>query len=313
MKDKENPLVSVIIPSFNHSQYILKAIESVKIQTYLNWELIIIDDGSKDNTHQVLQSFPADSRIRIFLNKDNKGQSFRLNQAIHIAGGQYISFLSSDDWYLPTKLEKQVALFNELDESYGCVYSGGYRFFENTGETIEIATNKSMRKGDILKELLLEPFFIYPISPLIKKECFKHYPFDESYMAEGEAIYFKIAMKYKFDYVEEPLVTMRNHGYNIGRNIDKMLEDNIRYREELFQHIDFPEGLQKYKGRVLGEIYKLKGWECIRLEKRYEKGEKILLKAIKSGVFFMLNKYVIAGLVLCTIYRIKKVKYIFTK
>ena len=67
-----------------------------------------------------------------------------------------------------------INLFQSLTDDYGVVYSGGYRFFEDTNKTIEVETNNSMKSGWILEELLREPFFIYPISPLIKKECFEN-------------------------------------------------------------------------------------------------------------------------------------------
>lgn len=296
--NNDQPLVTIIIPSYNHAQYIENAIVSVKNQTYNNWELIIIDDGSTDNTHEVLRNLPSDDRITIVLNTDNKKQSARLNQAITRAKGEYISLLASDDWYLPEKIEQQVNQFKELSNEYGVVYSGGYRFFEDTGKTIETKTNKDMKRGWILKNLLLEPFFIYPISPLVRKTCFQNYSFDESYLAEGEAIYFKIAMKYKFDYIDKPLVTMRDHTYNIGGNIDKMLEDNIRYRQDLFSHKDFPAALLQYKGQVLGKIYKLKGWEYIRIKKEYQKGRKALVRAICSDKPLLFDKRVIIGLII---------------
>lgn len=298
MDQTKNPKVTVIIPSYNHAQYILEAIDSVKNQTYKNWELIVIDDGSKDNTHDVLKNMPKDEQITLVLNKDNKGQSVRMNQALAIAKGKYISLFTSDDWYLPEKLEKQVLLFETLGNEYGGVYAGGYRFFEDTGKTAEVETNKSMKRGWILKALLLEPFFIYPISPMIRKVCFDKYPFDESYLAEGEAIHFKIAMKYKYDFVDEPLVTMRDHTYNTGGNIDRMLSDNIRYREELLQHPDFPEELKKYRSEILGKIYKLKGWEYIRLKKEYKKGQNSLMNAIKINKLLLFDKRVIIGLLL---------------
>ena len=298
MEKNGAPLVTVIITSFNHAQYILQTIESVKAQTYPNWELIVIDDGSTDNTHEVLRSMPEDKRVRLILNTDNKRQSARLNQAIALAKGTYISLLSSDDWYLPEKLEQQVALFEKLDDEYGVVYSGGYRYYEDTGETIEINSNKSMKRGWILKELLTEPFFIYPISPLIRKKCFERYPFDESYTAEGEAIYFKIAMHYKYDFVPELLVTMRDHSYNIGGNIERMLSDNIRYRGELFKHPDFPNELLALRNKVLSEIYKLKGWEYIRLRGEYAIGREVLLKAVKEDVRLIIDGRVLLGLVL---------------
>ena len=293
-----SPLVSIIIPSYNHAQYIETAIESVKKQTYKNWELIVIDDGSTDNTHQILSKLPQDKRIKIILNSDNKKQSTRLNQAIKLAKGEFISLLASDDWYSPKKIELQINRFNELSNEYGVVYSSGYRYFEDTGQTVEAKTNKNMKRGWILKNLLLEPFFIYPITPLVRRKCFLAYPFDESYLAEGEAIYFKIAMKYKFDFIDKPLVTMRDHTYNIGGNIDRMLEDNIRYRKDLFSHKDFPIELLQHKGEILSKIYKLKGWEYIRIKKEYLKGRKALVNAISSDKSLIFDKRVIIGLIL---------------
>jgi len=296
--NNKQPLVTIIIPSYNHAQYIENAIESVKNQTYNNWELIIIDDGSTDNTHEVLRNLSFDSRITIILNKSNKKQSARLNQAIKLAKGKFISLLASDDWYLPEKTELQINQFNKLSNEYGVVYSGGYRFFEDTGQITETKTNNDMKRGWILKNLLLEPFFIYPISPLVRKSCFQTYPFDETYFAEGEAIYFKIAMKYKFDFIDKPLVIMRDHTYNIGGNIERMLEDNVRYRQDLFLHKDFPIELMQYKGIVLGKIYKLKGWEYIRIKKNYTKGKSALINAIKVNKLLIFDKRIIVGLFL---------------
>jgi len=297
-KNKLNPLITVIIPSYNHAQYILNAIESVKNQTYSNWELIIIDDGSTDNTHEVLESMEKNEKIILILNKDNKRQSARLNQAIQLAKGQYISLLASDDWYLPTKLEKQINLFSLLPNDFGIVYSGGYRYFEDTEILIEVETNKIMKRGNILKNLLTEPFFIYPISPLIKKSCYNNYSYDESYSAEGEAIYFKFAMKFKFDFIDEPLVVMREHTYNIGGNTEKMLVENIRYRKELFKNKDFPIELKYLLKPILSKIYKVKGFEYIKLRKEYQKGRESLFNAIKNNLLYILNYKVLIAIII---------------
>lgn len=295
-QDNYNPLVTVIIPSYNHAQYIENAIESVKKQTYKNWELIVIDDGSSDNTHEVLKALPKDDRITIVLNKDNKRQSARLNQAINMSNGEYISLLASDDWYLAEKLEKQIELFKKLPEEYGVVYSGGYRYFEDLDKMIEVETNTKMKRGSILKELLLEPFFIYPITPLVKKECFIKYPFDEKYTAEGEAIYLKISMKYKFDFVDDLLVVMRAHSYNIGKNTEIMLKDNIDYRNELFKHNDFPTELKKYLNEINGTLYRMKGLEFIKIKNEYIKGRDALIKAIGSNKNYIFDFKIILGL-----------------
>ncbi len=279
---KTPPLVSVIIPSYNHAQYIDQAIASIKDQTHRHWELIIIDDGSTDNTHTVLQKYRHDPRIRLRLHKTNRGQTVRLNEALDMAKGEYISLLPSDDWYLPQKLEKQLALFEQLPNNYGVVYSQGLRYYEDTKKNLPAKTNHQLKRGNVLADLLTGDFFVYPNTPLVRACCFQHYRFDESYFAEGEAIYFKIAMRWLFDYVPEPLAVMRDHSYNTGKQTWRMFEDNLRYRQELFAHPDFPPSLQPLKKPVLAKLYRLKGWEMIRCGHNNKVGRKLLLQCVKA-------------------------------
>src|SRR6056297_934697 len=121
----DNPLVSVIIPSYNHAQYIESAIESVLAQTYPNIELIIVDDGSSDNSHEVIRKYEEHPQISIILNKKNKGQSAVINQALATSSGKYIAILPSDDWFLPEKIALQVAKMEACDQEVGVVYAAG--------------------------------------------------------------------------------------------------------------------------------------------------------------------------------------------
>lgn len=103
-----NSLVSIIMPSFNTGRYIKKSIESVLAQTYQNWELLIVDDCSVDNTDEIVASF-SDERIKYFKNEKNSGAAISRNRALREAKGKWIAFLDSDDLWLPEKLEKQIA------------------------------------------------------------------------------------------------------------------------------------------------------------------------------------------------------------
>ena len=225
--------------------------------------------------------------IQYKLYTENKGH-VRMNEAIEMAKGEFISLLSSDDWYLPDKIEKQVNKFKELDESYGVVYSAGYRYYEDTGETKEPTTNKKMRRGEILYNLLTEPFFIYPITPLIRKRCLLEYPFLPGYAAEGEAIFFRIAIKYKFDYVDEPLVVMRDHSGNTGKDLYKMTDDNIRYREYLLKHQDLPKKYKLVLTKHLSKIYFYNGWQMLRNYKD-KNGWEYIKNGLKHNKFFLTN------------------------
>ena len=104
----EKGLVSVIMPSWNTGKFIVESIQSVINQTYSNWELIIVDDCSNDNTDSVVKQFLSDSRIKYFKNEHNSGAAVTRNKALREANGEWIAFLDSDDLWLPEKLEKQI-------------------------------------------------------------------------------------------------------------------------------------------------------------------------------------------------------------
>ena len=103
-----NKLVSVIMPSYNTEKFVEMSINSVLSQTYEDWELIIIDDNSTDNTDNVIYPFLKDNRIKYFKNSKNLGAAISRNRGLREAKGRWIAFLDSDDLWLPDKLEKQI-------------------------------------------------------------------------------------------------------------------------------------------------------------------------------------------------------------
>lgn len=114
-----NDLVSIITPAYNSSEYIREAIESVIAQTYKNWEMIIVDDASQDNTYEILNNYAnKDKRIKpIFLEK-NCGAAYARNRAIECAQGRYIAFLDSDDLWKKEKLEKQLIFMKKIKSNF---------------------------------------------------------------------------------------------------------------------------------------------------------------------------------------------------
>lgn len=112
-------LVSVIMPSYNTARFIKETVESVLAQTYKNWELIIVDDCSTDNTDEVVSKFFPDTRIRYIKNEKNSGAAVSRNRALREAKGKWIAFLDSDDLWEAEKLEKQIAFM----KSNNCHFS----------------------------------------------------------------------------------------------------------------------------------------------------------------------------------------------
>ena len=112
-----DPLVSVIIPTYNRADTIGEAIDSVIEQTYSEIEIIVIDDGSRDNTSQILENYG--DKIRV-VHQANSGVSASRNRGIKIAVGEFLAFLDSDDLWLPTKLSRQIDMLKRTDSSIPC-------------------------------------------------------------------------------------------------------------------------------------------------------------------------------------------------
>ncbi|HEX6915556.1 MAG TPA: glycosyltransferase family 2 protein [Chitinophagaceae bacterium] len=146
------PLVSVITALYNSGQYINEAIDSVLEQTYPNWEMLIVDDGSTDESAEIVAArAAADSRIRFFQLPKNHGMPFAArNLATANAAGKYIAFLDSDDMWMPEKLEKQVAFMERND--YPISFTGYNKQYEgNAGRKKFIAAKSVVTYRDLLK------------------------------------------------------------------------------------------------------------------------------------------------------------------
>ncbi len=157
------PLVSVIIPCYNTADYLGEAIESVLAQTYGNFEVIVVDDGSTDNTPQVVRSFD-DKRIR-YVYQDNKGLPGARNTGIRHSKGQYLAFLDADDYFLPNKLTDQVA-FLESHPDFGLV-AGWHLRVDQNGRIIKECKSRS-GEVSVEEQLVNNRFIIH--STLIRRD-----------------------------------------------------------------------------------------------------------------------------------------------
>lgn len=135
-KKDDKPLVSVITPSYNSSSFITETIKSVQDQTYFNWEMIIVDDQSKDDSVSVIKSYVEnDSRIRLIPLSKNAGAARARNIAIKEAHGDYIAFLDSDDLWLPTKLEEQVTFMQKGNLAFSFT---SYSLMDEEGKPLDV-------------------------------------------------------------------------------------------------------------------------------------------------------------------------------
>jgi len=172
------PKVSVIIPTYNRALLIRRAIASVLRQTYQDFEIIVIDDCSDDNTHVMVENF-KDKRIRYIKHLENKGSAAARNTGIKIAQGEYIAFQDSDDEWLPEKLERQMNVFNNAPPEVGVVYTR-FKKIKNNKRSYLAFYWVAQKEGDIHNNLL-NGNYITTSTTVIKRECFdKTGMFDES-------------------------------------------------------------------------------------------------------------------------------------
>jgi len=249
MKEIKLPLVSVIVPSYNHEKYIEETIESIVNQTYKNIELIVIDDGSKDNSVQILSELSRKYNFTL-ITRDNKGLSRTLNEGINNANGQYISICASDDIYLLNKIEKQVS-FMEENLEYMMTYGKKINFYPN-GIKRNI-NNKYYRSGNIFKDLLLQTILIPPVSAIYRKEVFEKVGgFDVDLVVEDVDMFLRIGKKYPIGYQNEYFYYYRVHPTNTINDLEKMQfateQILIKWKDEpLYNRAIFIKNLRFFK------------------------------------------------------------------
>ena len=212
MKNYLNPHVSVIIPTYNRANLVTYAIDSVLAQTYKNYEIIVIDDGSTDNTFKLLN--PYMDRI-VYIYQENKGKSNALNKALMKARGTWIAFLDSDDRWLPEKLEWQIQALEKYNPYCGACFTNG-TFFGSPSlseSTIFRISQKNFSEpiGIIDKPteyVLNAPHGIYVPTLNVKSELIRQINgFDENMpVAEDTDFIFRLSLVTKFCFVNIALV-----------------------------------------------------------------------------------------------------------
>ncbi len=198
------PKVSVIIPTYNRAHLVGRAIQSVLDQTYRDFELIIVDDCSTDNTYEVVTGF-HDERLRYIRHDKNRGASAARNTGIREARGRYVAFQDSDDEWLPEKLEKQIEVFDTASPEVGVVYTGFWRIQDD--KRIYIPSPEIKPKGGDIHDILLQVNLIGTPVTVLKRECFEKVGmFDEELpkLVDWE-LWIRVSKYYEFSFIDEPL------------------------------------------------------------------------------------------------------------
>jgi len=211
------PLITVYITNYNYEKYIKQSIESVLNQTFDNFELFIIDDGSIDNSKAIIESYANYPQVNIVYQK-NKGLNITNNIALRLANGKYIMRLDADDYLVPNALEEMVKML-ELDPTLGMVFPD-YYLIDAKNEVIA-----EVKRHDFKEEVHLLDQPAHGACTMIRKEFLNLVGgYDESYSCQdGYELWIKFTAKYKVTNIGEMLFYYRQHGENLTSNEDRIL------------------------------------------------------------------------------------------
>ena len=275
----------------NGEIFLKESINSVINQSYKNWELIFWDNFSNDRSKEILLKF-SDNRIKYYHAEKFTPLYEARNLAIKKASGEFISFLDTDDWWSPTKIEKQVEFFLK-NKNLDVVYTKSY-FFYNKSKTKKIISKKNLPEGKITQELLNNYNIAGILTTLCKKKIFQTKQFIDQYEIIGDFVFFvDVSLNNFFGCVQEPLAYYRAHGSNTSL---KKIHLCIQELEDWLKANKFKGHLKNYSFK--GVIFNL---QLLKIKKSFLDGDKIaaLQEIMKFPFNFKKYKFLILFLIPC--------------
>lgn len=280
MQATDLPLVTVIMPAYNHGLFVKDAIKSVWDQTYQNVELIVLNDGSSDNTKEIVDQLHLNSPIPMrVIHKANEGVCKTLNQGLKLASGKYVSFLASDDKYLPYHCE---ALVNEYKKYEGTEIGfifGNVRFMNKNGEDLRRTQFEYYKPAS---KQLFDDFLFFKNIPqgsanIYRADILRSVGgFNEKYAGEGIDLYLRLAGNYKCVYLDRCLSWYRvsekndaNLNAQVGLDHDYMLDvfkrhikKHPRYNKLLWRRIAWASIYAQIAGRYYAnrQLHQSRKW-----------------------------------------------------
>jgi glycosyltransferase involved in cell wall biosynthesis len=247
-----NPTISIVVPAYNAQKTILETIYSVQKQTFFDWELIVINDGSTDRTLELL-NIVADTRLKIF-SYPNGGLSVARNRGITHAQGEFIAFLDADDLWTPDKLEAQLIALQSHPKA-GVAYSWNY-YMDEEGTTVYEPEIPIFFAGNVYHNLLLGNFIVNGSNCLIRKQAIESVgEFDPEVAGSADWDYWlRLAEHWDFVLIPKPQVYYRGSSQSMSANVEFMERCNLQVIEKAFQTA--PAQLQYLKNASLANNYR---------------------------------------------------------
>ncbi len=293
MIKKNEPLVSVVIPCYNHEDYVQSCIQSVIDQTYENIELIIIDDGSKDNSVLMIREMINSCEDRFnnfkFISRPNKGLSATLNEAITLCNGVYFSVIASDDVLFNYKLSEQVS-YLELNLEYAGVF-GAFQIIDNNGVVTGVRKRKNAEYD--FNDIFLHKHELPAPTQLIRTSLIKEVGgYSEKILIEDWFMWLKISsLNQKFAYMDRVFVSYRRHENNTSKVVDKMMQSRLMIIDLFKEHYLYDDALAYAYLTAANDYLSVDRSKALDLYKKFKKykNEKGFLSSFKFLLKFMFS------------------------
>lgn len=240
----EQPLVSVVVISYNQAQYIEQILDSLKSQTYVTWELIVADDKSSDNSVSIFKSWLLKNNIKAkeIYHETNTGLAAVLNEAIELCEGKYVKLIAADDYLHPQCLEKSVNCLETKSEKYGMVFTDTYCVDDKGNLLPDIADYNSLGGISSLefRKKLIKANRIAALTVLMKINVVKETgKYDSKFLIEDYYRWLRINEKYFIAYLPEKLTYYRLHNQNISIVKEKLITEETIMLQMMFDKDGF--------------------------------------------------------------------------
>ena len=275
-RNRDKPLISIIMNCYNGEKYLHKSLNSVLEQTYKNWEIIFWDNQSNDKSAKIFKDY-KDDRLKYYCADSHIEILYRArNYALKKANGEFIAFLDVDDWWLPEKLEKQIPLFD--DPEVGLVYGNVWLFFEKKNKK-KIYQKGNLPTGRILNELLNEYVIGSPTYVVRKKSMESlEYCFNDDFHIIGDFdLNVRLSSKWKVNCIQSAVAFARIHGKNLS----------LLYKEKTVHELKVWFELMKNNQLVSSQS----NFDKVLLMAYYREAMQLIMKNGFVKNFFTVAKY----------------------
>ena len=248
------PAVSINLCCYNSERYLVPTLDSIVAQTYRDWELVIINDGSRDSTDAIVKRYIAAGWPIRYHDQPNTGLGAARNKALELSRGDFVALIDHDDLWMPDKLERQIPLF--ANPRVGLVYSDALVIGPDERVLRPYMPHDRMARGNVMNDLFLADFLACSTAVIRRSVIDEVGPFrPELRITEEYELWFRIAEKYEFDFVDAPLMKWRLHATNATWNSKRTRDENAFVLGEVVRrHPEFSKtvGARVVKMRLAG-------------------------------------------------------------